>query len=143
MTVFWIVVVIAMIVIELLTAGNLVSIWFAIGAIAATAVAFFTDSVLIQVIIFALVSIVSLILIRPFTTRLLRGNVIATNADSLIGRKAILSEAIDEDKWGMIRLNGTEWSATTSDYSELPKGTRVEIIAIEGVKLIVREIKEN
>lgn len=143
MMTFWVIVAIAMVVVELVSAGNLISIWFAIGAVASMIVTMISSNVTIQVIVFAIVSMVSLLIIRPMASKFLRGQSFATNADSLIGRRAVLAEAIDEDKWGLIRINGTSWSATTADQSELPKGTRVEIVAIEGVKLIVRKIKEN
>lgn len=139
----WLLVCIAMLVIEVVTVGNLISVWFCIGAIASFAVSYVTSDLTIQVVVFVIVSLGSMILIRPLASKFLRGNTMPTNADTLIGRVLVLTEAIDEDKWGLIKVNGSSWSATTVDQTELPVGSRVEVVAIEGVKLIVRKVKEN
>lgn len=139
----WLLVCIVMVVFELITVGNLVSIWFAIGALAAFLTAYLTESLIIQIIVFVIVSLASMVLIRPLATRFLRGNVVATNADSIVGRQFVLADPITEDKWGLIRVNGDTWSATTVDQTPIDSGVRVEVIAIEGVKLIVRKLEEN
>lgn len=139
---FWILIFFVMIVVEVITVGNLVSVWFALGALGAWLCSFVTDSLAIHVIVFAIVSLVSLLIVRPLAAKALRGNVISTNADSLIGRQFTLSAPILENKWGEIKINGASWSATTARPETLPEGCRVEVIAIEGVKLIVRKIGE-
>ena len=62
-----------------------------------------------------------------------------TNAESLIGREAIVSEGINNLKdEGAVKVNGQEWTARTGDNDiTLAAGTVVVIERIEGVKLIV------
>lgn len=136
----WLIVMVFMVVFELITVGNLISVWFAIGAFFAMLTSMWTDNILIQVIVFGVTSLLSLFLIRPITAKALRGNSISTNADRLIGRQFKLSEAIKEDKWGTIKVNGVDWSVTTVDQSEIEKNETVEVLALEGVKLIVKKV---
>ena len=89
---------------------------------------------------FALVCVLSLCIIRPLAARALRGNVVATNADRLIGTTAIVEEHISPQKWGSVRVQGRVWSAVSMDGSSVEPGTRVRIKAIEGAKLIVMPI---
>lgn len=136
----WLIVMVFMVVFELITVGNLISVWFAIGAFFAMLTSMWTDNILIQVIVFGVTSLLSLFLIRPITAKALRGNSISTNADRLIGRQFKLSEAINEDQWGTIKVNGVDWSVTTVDQSEIEKNETVEVLALEGVKLIVKKV---
>lgn len=136
----WLIVMVFMVVFELITVGNLISVWFAIGAFFAMLTSMWTDNILIQVIVFGVTSLLSLFLIRPITAKALRGNSISTNADRLIGRQFKLSEAIKEDQWGTIKVNGIDWSVTTVDQSEIEKNETVEVLALEGVKLIVKKV---
>ncbi|MEG0326948.1 MAG: NfeD family protein [Erysipelothrix sp.] len=136
----WLIVMVFMVVFELITVGNLISVWFAIGAFFAMLTSMWTNNILIQVIVFGVTSLLSLFLIRPITAKALRGNSISTNADRLIGRQFKLSEAIKEDQWGTIKVNGVDWSVTTVDQSEIEKNETVEVLALEGVKLIVKKV---
>jgi membrane protein implicated in regulation of membrane protease activity len=136
----WLIVMVFMVVFELITVGNLISVWFAIGAFFAMLTSMWTNNILIQVIVFGVTSLLSLFLIRPITAKALRGNSISTNADRLIGRQFKLSEAIKEDQWDTIKVNGIDWSVTTVDQSEIEKNETVEVLALEGVKLIVKKV---
>ncbi len=140
LTTFWLIVLVLMIVIELITLGNLVTLWFAIGSAAALLIAYINDSLALQITVFAIVSVISLIFVRPIAYKLLRGNVIATNADRLVGRTLRLDKAITHEEWGLVDVNGVEWSVTTADNTEIEAGSLVEVRAIEGVKLIVKKI---
>lgn len=136
----WAIVIVLMIVFELATLGNLVSVWFAIGALASLLVSLVTQNITIQIVVFAIVSVVSLVLVRPITYKVLKGTEIATNSDRLIGKQMILNTEITQENWGLIEVNGIEWSATTEDHSQIDAGSLVEVLAIEGVKLIVKKI---
>lgn len=137
----WLIVAIIMIVIELVTLGNLVTIWFAFGSVAALITAFITDNVMAQIIVFALVSVASLVLVRPIVSNTLRGKMISTNADSIIGRRFNLKDEITNDSWGMVNVDGSTWSCVSYDHKPVARGTLVEIIAIAGVKLVVKAVE--
>lgn len=140
-TTIWAIIFFGMIIFELVTLGNLVSIWFAIGALGSLVVSLVSDSITIQVIIFVVLSVASLIFVRPITHKILKGSETATNADRLIGKTYVLNKEVTKDEWGLMKINGDEWSVTTADHSEIEAGTLVEVVAIEGVKLIVKKVQ--
>ena len=137
----WALVIVGMIIFELVTLGNLVSVWFAFGALGALLVSLFSSNLTIQVLVFVVLSIVSLIFVRPITHKILKGTEVATNADRLLGKEIILDTDITQENWGLVKINGIEWSATTADDSEIAAGTSVIVTAIEGVKLIVKKVQ--
>ena len=135
----WLVLVIILTGIEIITLG-LATIWFAGGALAACIVALCHGPLLLQVIVFLLVSIVLLLFTRPVAMRYLNKNRTKTNVDSLIGQEAVVLQEINNIKAkGTVRINGMEWTARTAEGQEIiPSGEVVTVMKIEGVKLIVQ-----
>ena len=143
MTVFWLVVLVALVVIELLTMG-LTTVWFAGGAFVATIAALFHAPLFLQIILFLVVSALLLFFTRPLAVKYFNKDRIRTNAESLVGRQAIVISEIDNLQGiGQVNVGGMEWSARTRvDGVRLPVGTVGTVLAINGVKLIVEERKE-
>lgn len=143
MTMFWLVLLVILVVIELLTMG-LTTVWFAGGALVAAIAAIFDAPIVLQVILFLLVSALLLFFTRPFAVKYFNKDRIRTNAESLVGRQAIVISEIDNLQGiGQVNVGGMEWSARTRvDGIKLPVGTVTTILAINGVKLIVEERKE-
>jgi len=142
MTIFhwlWIIVFMAAVIIELATASAMVSIWFAAGAIVGLIASLFNTSFLVQAILFFITSFASLAIIRPLTANYTIGNIIHTNSDALIGMKVRLIRAIAEDHFGEVVINGIHWNAVEKDRNDVKEGSIVEILAIEGSKLIVKK----
>lgn len=139
MSIYWFISFIVLIILELVTI-NLVSIWFAIGAIAAMFVSFFTKSITIQLLVFIVVSIIALFITKPIIKKVKSKEIIPTNFDRLIGKEAIVIKSINKNEFGEVKIFGTIWTA----YSEkkIEKGSKVKVLAIDGVKLIVKE-EEN
>lgn len=98
-----------------------------------------------QVALFIAVSAVLLFFTRPLAVRYFNNDRVKTNAESLIGKKAVVEEEIDNLKpTGLVNVKGQEWTArSTNDDVVIPKGKVVFICAISGVKLIVEERKEG
>ena len=138
-TVFWLVLMIVLIIIEVATLG-LSTIWFAFGALVAFIASLFGASVTLQVILFLIVSIISLLLTRPIAVKYLSKDRVKTNAEGLIGKHAIVEEDISNIKeTGLVKINGLEWMARTEEDNDIiEKGSVVDIIRIDGVKLIVK-----
>lgn len=137
MLTLWIVVTIAAIVIEIVTLGNLICLWFAFGGAFAAILAALHFSETLQIVTFFITSVVTMLIIRPLAYNYLRGNTVPTNSDRLIGKSAKLIKPITEDGWGEIKIDGALWSVVTSDNTPINKGEIVKIIAIDGSKLIV------
>ncbi len=122
---------------------QLVSIWFVVGAVCAAITSAFTSSILIQSAVFLVVSLIAILITRPLVKKLRKNSKIqSTNADSLIGQVGdVISKISDKQSIGQVKLAGKVWSAR-SDYAPIEAGTKVEVLSIEGVKLIVKpEIK--
>ena len=134
----WLAVFVLLIVIELATMG-LTTIWFAGGAVAGFIASMLGANVVIQAVVFFVVSIVLLIFTRPFAVRYINFNKTKTNIDGLIGQEALVLEEINNIReTGCARLEGKEWTARSVDDTVIPADTVVIVERIEGVKLIVK-----
>ena len=134
----WLAVFVLLIVIELATMG-LTTIWFAGGAVAGFIASMLGANVVIQAVVFFVVSIVLLIFTRPFAVLYINSNKTKTNIDGLIGQEALVLEEINNIReTGCARLEGKEWTARSVDDTVIPADTVVIVERIEGVKLIVK-----
>ena len=137
----WFSVVVLTVVVESQTA-DLVSIWFAPGAVVAMILAFCEVHIGIQLGVFVATTILGLILtftvIRPRMKA--KNHVEKTNADALEGRVALVEESIDNlAATGAVKINGQLWTARVEDPADKPaKGEWVEIVRVEGAKLICK-----
>ncbi len=135
--VFWAVAVVAFIILELATVG-LASIWFALGALCALIAALLGAPLWLQIVWFVIVSVATLLLTRPLAKKYINAKATATNADRVIGHRAVVKEHIDElAGTGAVLADGKIWSARTADGSTVEPGTVVTVREIRGVKLIV------
>lgn len=136
----WVFIAVGSVILEIATATALVSIWFAMGAMVTMIVSVFNVQFWMQVVIFLVVSLVLAFAVRPFAVSLTRGNVIATNADRLIGMRTKLLDGTKDDEYGTVKLSGLIWNAVSVNGKSIEKGTEVEVVAIEGSKLIVKSV---
>ena len=141
---FWLSILVLCIVIEIATMG-LTTIWFAGGALIAAIASGLGAGVLVQWILFLVISLILLIFTRPLAVRYMNKGVSKTNVNSLIGGKAVVIQKINNlEQTGQVRINDIEWMArTSSDGVTIPEQTIVTIEAVQGVKLIVKEDKEG
>ena len=139
MTTVWLIAMVALFVIEAAIPG-LVSIWFAIGALAALISALVNAPLWLQIAWFFIVSVALLILTRPLVKKYVNGKVQPTNADVVIGKEAVVFEEIDNVRGtGAVRVGGKQWTARSEDGAVIGNGKVVTVLRIEGVKLIVKE----
>lgn len=137
MYIIWAVAIVAFAVLEGMTA-QLVSIWFMLGSIAGLIAAFCHAGILLQVIIFVIVTIITLIATRPIVKKRLNTIKQPTNADRCIGQRGVVIEEINNlEPSGQVKADGKVWTARSSDESIIPEGTVITIEKIDGVKLIV------
>ena len=143
MEILWLILLVAFAIVEGVTV-SLVSVWFIGGAAAALIAALCGAEVWLQVVLFFGVSIVLLLCLRPLSKRLLKQKKVATNADSNIGKEAIVTEEIDNLQGkGAAKIAGVEWSARSEDGSVIEKDAVVRILRIEGVKVCVQRAQET
>lgn len=137
LTVIWIVMLIIFLVMEAATV-QLVSAWFALGALCALIANLCGVGLIWQFVLFLLVSAICLIATRPFVKKLTAAKIQKTNADRCIGAEAVVLEEIDNlQSTGQVKCGGNTWTARSADGSVIPQGAVVTVERMEGVKLIV------
>lgn len=138
--VVWLALLVILLAAEAVTLG-LTTIWFAGGALAGFVMAMLGMDLFVQIAVFCAVSILLLVFTRPLASKWLNGNRVKTNAESLIGQTAVVTEAIDNlENRGQVQVRGQFWTARSeSDPELIREGARVKIKKISGVKLIVKE----
>ena len=137
---YWLGAAAVFLVIEILTV-SLTTIWFSGGALVAALLAWMDYDEPVQVGAFILVSILMLILTRQWAREYLNNRTVKTNADRLIWETCLVTETVENlTNKGQVTVKGQVWSARSVDDDQiLPKGTLVRIVAITGVKLVVKE----
>ncbi|MCR5291688.1 MAG: NfeD family protein [Eubacterium sp.] len=137
MAAFWIIVAGVALLIEAITTG-LTSIWFTIGGFVAAVAAWLGAGLPVQIILFLVVSIALMILVRPLAKKKVTGEVVPTNADSLIGRKLVVIEEVNNrEKTGKAKVGDIDWTLRSINGTVIPKGSIVVVKEIEGTKLQV------
>ena len=141
---FWIAVVVFSVISEAMTTA-LVAIWFMPSALVATVLSLFKVPFYVQVLVFAVLSALFIIFSRTILGKTLRAKHTPTNADSVIGESAVITEQVcNIENRGLAKVRGQIWSARSADGDTLEPGEIVSVISIEGVKLICRkETKEK
>lgn len=135
---FWLVIVIFLGILEAATVG-LVSIWFVISGIVALILSFFTDNFVIQFAVFVILGVILMLTTRKTLTKYFSKEE-KTNLDRVIGMKAIVTENIEKNKIGEVKVDGKKWSAIADE--DIEEGSIVKILQINGVKLKVENWKE-
>ena len=142
--IMWLILLACFLVVEAITVG-LTTICFAGGALVAAIASGLGAGILIQWVLFLVISLVLLIFTRPLAVRYMNKGVPKTNVNSLIGERAVVIQKINNlEQTGQVRINDIEWMArTSSDEVTIPEHAIVTIEDVQGVKLIVKEETEG
>lgn len=121
---------------------ELVSVWFAVGALVALPFGFFKEF-WISIIVFVVVSTVALIFTRPIVKRITQRKERKTNVDDVIGKKLKTITDITKFDAGEVKLNGIVYTAILRDNDDktISKDKIVEVVSIKGNRLVVKEIE--
>ena len=138
MTMFWGLAFLVFIVIELATV-NLVTIWFAVGSLITLFVSLYVESEIMQIIIFIIASLVSLIITKPIASKLKIRNIEPTNSDRYVGKNGEVTTKITPKEKAEVKVLGTIWTAVSDETLEV--GEEIKVKKIDGVKLIVEKEK--
>lgn len=133
---FWLIGGLALIAAEILS-GDLFLLMVGVGALAGAGTEWIFDNTLVSSAVFALVSIGLVTFARPWLKRRLHGELVHTNADALIGRKAVAVSSVDA-QGGQVRLDGDVWSARAfGNQDPISPGQSVTIVEIAGATAVV------
>lgn len=141
--VYWLIALVIFLVIEAATLG-LAMIWFAGGALVALIAAMCGAGIVIQIVLFLVVSLVLLFFTRPLAVRFLNKDTLKTNVDRVVGMEGVVTEEISNlAGTGKVSLGGNMWTARTeNEGGAIPVDAVVTVLRVEGVKLIVK-VKEK
>ena len=134
----WLVILAVMIVLEIFSLG-LTTIWFGIGAIGAAIVSWMGYGIWVQLIVFAVLSVIAMAVFRPLAVKYLNKDKEKTNIDGVVGEVVVFTKEINNEMAaGEVQLNGMSWTARSQDGRVIPEAERVTVVSVQGVKLIVK-----
>ena len=134
----WAVVAVVCLILEL-TAGDFFIICFSIGAVFAAIVAALGGGFYLQLITFAVFTLISLFWVRPVAPRYLHKGEDnrVSNADALLGRQGRVVETVKADGFGRVQIDGDIWKAATTESADIPEGTNVRVVGRESTIITV------
>lgn len=134
----WLAIVVVAVLIEIFTM-ELVSVWFALGALVSMILALFPEVTWpIQLVVFALIGIIAILTVRPFAKKfLVKKSEGKTNLDLIVGTKIRLLSKCDFDVLGTTKINGILWNVTTEDGSAIEEGSIALVKRVHGNKIVV------
>ena len=142
--IIWLGLVAAFLVVEAACPIHLVSVWFAVGSLAALVVYMLGGPVWLQITLFLAVSALLLALLWPWTKKYLTPKLTSTNVDAVIGSTGLVTAAIDNvAASGQVKLGAMVWTARSTSGEPIPEGTLIRADRIEGVKVFVTPVKER
>ncbi|MDL9935857.1 NfeD family protein [Gordonia sp. ABSL1-1] len=133
----WLGVAILFVIAEMM-AGELVLLMLGGGALAAAGVALLDPPLWVEVVVFAVISVLLLVGVRPVAKRHLMSRPrVLTNTEALTGRQALVTEPVDEHD-GRVKIGGEVWSARALNPGEtLAPGEHVTVVEIDGATAVV------
>jgi len=138
LSIIWAVLIVFFTLVEAFTLG-LTSIWFAVGSLAALIASALGLNLIIQIIAFIVVAVVLLVYTRPLAKKIFKVGQNKTNVDAIIGKSGYITKAILPMELGQVKVAGQIWTAKAEDHESYLVDEEVEVMAVEGVKLIVRK----
>ena len=140
--IIWLALFVAMLAVEALGPA-LVSVWFAFGAIVALIVSFIPGVAWwVEVVIFVVISLATLLALRPVLRRYFKRNNYNTNIDSFTGKRGYVIEDIEYLKPGAVKIGDVSWTAIPVDKdAKILENEVIEVVAVNGNKLIVKKVE--
>jgi membrane protein implicated in regulation of membrane protease activity len=128
-----------------LAVGEIVTVGFflgpvAIAAVLAAVVALAGGGVALQVVVFIVASVASLVVLRPLARRHLQTPTrLRTGTAALVGAPAVVLQRVDVNG-GQVKIGGEVWSARAFDEDEvIEPGIRATVMKIDGATALVAE----
>ena len=142
MWIIWLVLFVAMLIVEA-SGPALVSIWFSLGAIVALILSFIPNvEWWIEVIVFVVISVATLLALRPILRRYIKRNKYNTNIDSFTGKRGYVIEDMTYLRPGAVKIGDVSWTAIPANKDEtIVENEIIEVVAVNGNKLIVKKVE--
>lgn len=133
--IYWIIGALVGLILEMLVPAFVIGS-FGVSAFFAALAAWLGASLAVQIVVFGVLGFVFIVPARKFLHK--QGPTLRLGAETLPGKLGVCLEPIDGDLLaGVVQLDGARWTAIARRGTQIPSGTRVEILAVEGVRLLV------
>ncbi|MCC0681504.1 NfeD family protein [Clostridioides sp. ES-S-0005-03] len=139
MKLIWLIVAVLFGIAEMLT-PSLTLIWFSVGAVILIFLSTFIKSIFLQVLIFAVISIAMLVVATKKIVKKDKTYKSNTNLQAMISKKGVVTEEISPNQTGLVVVEHETWTAISIDDEKIDQGSTVEVLKIEGVKLVVKKV---
>ena len=142
MNTLWLIVAVVFGIAELMTT-SLTLVWFSIGALVAMVLSTFIESIVVQISIFAIISITLLVVSTKYFVDKDKDFKYDTNLQGIVQKKGIVKKEINPYDLGIVTLGGEDWTAISAENIKIEEGTVVKVIKIDGVKLVVSPVDDD
>ena len=134
----WAVIAVVCLILELM-AGDFFIICFSIGAVFAAIMAAVGGGIYLQLLMFAVFTLISLFWFRPFAQRYLHKGEDnrVSNAEALLGRQGRVIETVKAGGFGRVQIDGDIWKAVTNETQDIPEGATVRVVGRESTIITV------
>ena len=125
---------------EIITVGFMI-FWLGIAALLTALVSVFIDNIVIETAVFVVSSSLLIPLTKPFVDKYIKPKTTLTNAYSVLGKKGIVTTQINPTNGsGQVKIGTEIWSAKSENGLVIPKDSEIEVLKIDGVKVLVKQI---
>ena len=124
---------------------SLVSVWFSFGALVALIVSFIPNvEWWVEVVVFVVISVATLVALRPIIKRYYKRNNFNTNIDSYAGKRGYVIEDITYLRPGAVKIGDVSWTAIPVDKDQtILENEVIEVVRVSGNKLIVKKVEDK
>lgn len=138
----WVIAALVFFIVEIFTSGFAIAC-LSLGCLFSAVGAALKLSLAWQLGLFALGAFLAFIFVRPFVIKLMNKktstNKVTTNMDNIIGKKAIVTEKIESEGYGRVKIDGDDWKAKLEDEGEAEIGEKVTVVSYESIILTVKK----
>lgn len=142
MNTVWLIVAVAFGIAELMTT-SLTLVWFSIGALILMFLSTFIESIIIQIALFAAISITLLVIFTKYFVDKDKNFKYNTNLQGIEQKTGVVKIEIPPYMTGIVTLTGEDWTAISENNEKIEVGQLVKVVRIEGVKLVVKPVNDN
>lgn len=138
----WVIIALVFVIIEIFTSGFAV-MCISFGCLFGAGASALEWDIKWQLLLFAIGTVLAFLTVRPLIYKFFykKGVEVKTNAEALIGRRAIVTERIEgELRPGRIKVDGDDWKAVSLEKEPIEVGEAVEITAIDSIIVTVKKI---
>lgn len=141
----WLIIAVLFLLLEMGHPGLFFFLSFSCGALIASLVSLYSQSLILQSIIFLISTFISLFILKQWIAKKLRLGTkhTHTNMYALEGKHAVVLQSITPTKPGLVKINGEIWTARSLHDGIIHKDVLVQVIRVSGAHVVVKKIEKS